>query len=153
MPLTFEEFNVDTETKEYLELIDDNLRIIRGAFVHFFLRTGEKKFLQKLLDRSALFTIKANGELAGFISYTLTKSRSVAFIERFNLKTQFRGQGFGTRALEFVETKAKHSGCSRLELAVYASNPALHLYKRFGFKKIGFFRLVCWWIYRMRKDI
>ncbi|MEJ0053997.1 MAG: GNAT family N-acetyltransferase [bacterium] len=142
-----------TEENEYLELIDDNLRVIRGTFVHFFLRNGEKKRLRKFLRGSALLTIKVNGELAGFIAYTLINNGSTAYIERFNLKARFRGQGFGTRTLEFVETKARESGCSRLELAVQASNPALRLYKRFGFKETGFFRGVCWWIYNMRKEL
>ncbi|MBI3573447.1 GNAT family N-acetyltransferase [Candidatus Kaiserbacteria bacterium] len=153
MQLTFDEFNADTDTEEYLRLTDDNLRLIRGDLTHFFLNIGEKKRLQGFLKNSVLFTIKVNHELAGFTAYTLIKDRRTALIERFNLKTRFRGQGFGTRALEFVEAKAKESGCSRLELAVYASNPALRLYKRFGFKKIGLFRGICWWIYRLRKDM
>ena len=153
MPLSFEEFNPATDDSEYLKLMDDNLRVIRGSFVHFFLGRGEKKRLQKFLAESALLTIRVNGELAGFIAYTLSKDGSMAFIERFNLKTGLRGQGFGTRALEFVEAEAKGLGCSRLELAVYASNPALRLYQRFGFKKEKLYRGVCWWIFSMKKDI
>lgn len=152
MPLTFEKFNPDTDTREYLKLIDDNMSVIRGKFVQSFLKRGDKSQLSKFLKSSELFTIKADGEVAGFLVYTL-KNPSALFIEQLQLKPQFRGQGFGTRALEFVEAKAKEAGCVQLALAVYASNSALHLYQRFGFKKVGYFRLVCWWIYNMRKNI
>jgi ribosomal protein S18 acetylase RimI-like enzyme len=153
MSLTFEPFNIQTDTEEYVNLLDANLRVIRGEFVQFFRRTigREGRQFAQLLKKSKLLTIKVNGEVAGFIVYIVSKDRSTVFIEHFHLKPLFRGQGVGTRTLQFVEAQAKELGCTKLELEVYASNPALRLYKRFGFKRIGFFHGVCLWIYKMRK--
>lgn len=145
MSLTFEKFDTKIDVAEYLKLIDDNMRVIRGVCMHFFLKYKDKSQLWKFLKESVLYTIKVNGVVAGFVVYT--NKGQILFIEQLQLKPQFRGQGFGTRTLEFVEAKAKESGCVQLELAVYASNPARRLYERFGFKKVGLFRLIWWQIY------
>lgn len=155
MHLTFEPFNIQVDAEEYKELLDVNLPVIRGEFVQFLRKTTgmEKRQFLQVLRKSKILTIKINEEIAGFIVYTIFKDRSTMFIEHFHLKSLFRGQGVGTRTLQFVETLAKKLECTKLELEVYASNPALRLYTRFGFKRIGFFHRVCWWIYRMRKTI
>lgn len=153
MPLTFDEFNAETDTEEYLRLVGDNMRVIRGEFEYFFLKNKERKQLPRFLKKSKMVTIKVDGELAGFVVYTFIKDRSTLVVEQLHLKPQFRGRGFGTQTLEFVENKAKELGCARLELGVYASNPALSLYTRFGFKKARFWWMVCWWIYLLRKNI
>ena len=47
----------------------------------------------------------------------------------------YRGKGIGTLLLEHLLTKAK-TKFSSVSLSVWASNPALRLYQRFGFEKV-----------------
>ena len=50
---------------------------------------------------------------------------------------EWRGQSIGTTLLkELIET-ARTRGCSGLSLSVSATNPALRLYERCGFSKVG----------------
>jgi ribosomal protein S18 acetylase RimI-like enzyme len=61
------------------------------------------------------------------------------YIESMSVLPEMRGQGIGTRLLEFCEARARERGARNLTLGVVANNPARHLYERFGFveKKRG----------------
>jgi [ribosomal protein S18]-alanine N-acetyltransferase len=48
-----------------------------------------------------------------------------------------RGKGIGTLLMEAVLKEAKELGYKKMSLSVDPNNPALRLYERFGFKKIG----------------
>ncbi|WP_307290138.1 GNAT family N-acetyltransferase [Bacillus sp. SORGH_AS_0510] len=49
----------------------------------------------------------------------------------------FRGKGIGKALLGEMLKVAKESGFGAVSLSVDPNNPALHLYQKFGFKKIG----------------
>jgi ribosomal protein S18 acetylase RimI-like enzyme len=55
------------------------------------------------------------------------------YVELLNVLPEARGQGVGTRLLEYCEEKARERGAKKLTLAVVANNPAKRLYERFGF--------------------
>lgn len=50
---------------------------------------------------------------------------------------EHRGQGIGTALLRQLFTQIKAHGYSALSLSVDPTNPALHLYQRHGFEKVG----------------
>lgn len=50
---------------------------------------------------------------------------------------EYRDQGIGTLLLNEMIRKAKNSGFISLSLSVDPKNPALHLYERHGFVKVG----------------
>lgn len=51
---------------------------------------------------------------------------------------QFRGKGVGKRLLtELMKIGKENHGLKMLHLEVYEGNPAIHLYKRLGFKEYG----------------
>jgi putative acetyltransferase len=53
-------------------------------------------------------------------------------------KEEFRGKGVGTKLLEALMKLAKEQfNIEMLHLEVYEGNPAIHLYKRLGFKEYG----------------
>ncbi len=55
----------------------------------------------------------------------------------------YRGKGIGGHLLKHLMTAAKeHFNIELLHLQVYAENPAMRLYKRFGFREFG--RQTCW---------
>ncbi|MCH6268452.1 GNAT family N-acetyltransferase [Neobacillus citreus] len=53
------------------------------------------------------------------------------------LMPEYRGKGIGTVLLGEILRITKESGYKGISLSVDPNNPALQLYKRFGFKKIG----------------
>ncbi|WP_260871750.1 N-acetyltransferase [Bacillus sp. X1(2014)] len=53
------------------------------------------------------------------------------------LLPNYRGKGIGTALLGKILTVIKEAGFSRVSLSVDPNNPALHLYQKFGFKKVG----------------
>ncbi|WP_066250887.1 GNAT family N-acetyltransferase [Neobacillus drentensis] len=53
------------------------------------------------------------------------------------LLPDYRGKGIGTALLGEMLKVAKESGFSRISLSVDPNNTALHLYEKFGFKKVG----------------
>jgi len=55
----------------------------------------------------------------------------------------FRGKGIGSALMRHMMTMAKEKfRIDLLHLQVYAENPAMRLYKRFGFREFG--RQTCW---------
>jgi [ribosomal protein S18]-alanine N-acetyltransferase len=53
------------------------------------------------------------------------------------LHPHVRGKGIGTLLMEEVLKEAKELGYKKMSLSVDPNNPALRLYERYGFKKIG----------------
>jgi GNAT superfamily N-acetyltransferase len=48
-----------------------------------------------------------------------------------------RGGGHGSQLLEALIERAREDGYKALSLSVEPDNPALHLYERMGFRKVG----------------
>lgn len=57
------------------------------------------------------------------------------FICDFSIHETFRGQGFGTKAMELVELEAKKHEVKKLKLHVFGHNiAAISLYKKLGYE-------------------
>jgi ribosomal protein S18 acetylase RimI-like enzyme len=57
-----------------------------------------------------------------------------AFVDEFYLLEEYRGRGWGRRAMKFVEDAARAAGIRTLHLEVVESNTAaLQLYRKLGF--------------------
>ena len=48
-----------------------------------------------------------------------------------------RGKGYGEELLQALLQEAKANGFTQISLSVEPANPALRLYERFGFEKVG----------------
>jgi ribosomal protein S18 acetylase RimI-like enzyme len=48
-----------------------------------------------------------------------------------------RGKGYGVELLEALLVQARSEGFAQISLSVEPDNPALHLYERHGFRKVG----------------
>lgn len=53
------------------------------------------------------------------------------------LLPEYRGKGIGTTLLREMLRITKEAGFGAVSLSVDPNNPALHLYSKFGFKKVG----------------
>lgn len=74
------------------------------------------------------------GEVIGKACTCEYNGRPNAFLHSFVVKAKYRNQGYGTKILEYMLRKYK---CSILYIE--KTNPAIRLYKRFGFRITGKF--------------
>jgi diamine N-acetyltransferase len=82
--------------------------------------------------------IVVGGKPAGYVVLTVSFSFEYrgrdAFVDELYVDTQFRGQGIGRRAMEFVEGTARQLGVNAVHLEVSKGNDAaLELYRRTGY--------------------
>jgi GNAT superfamily N-acetyltransferase len=97
---------------------------------------------------SAVAVRNKDGRVVGFVQMSLhgqkgrdccaslmhTLRPGEAYIEQMMVDAETRGQGIGTRLLEWCEETARAKGATLLSLGVVTGNPAERLYKRFGFE-------------------
>ena len=94
---------------------------------------------------SCSVTATVDGIPCGISTLYLQPYRKLAHQCEFGIicSPDFRGLGVGSQLLSNLMRLAKEEfGIQLLHLQVYAENPALRLYKRFGFREFG--RQTCW---------
>lgn len=98
---------------------------------------SKEAFLEELSSPFALlFTAKENGELAGYLALRCVLDEGE--ITNIAVSPAFRRHGCGKILMEQALLCAKQHGLCRLMLEVRKSNaPAIALYERFGFARVG----------------
>jgi ribosomal protein S18 acetylase RimI-like enzyme len=68
-----------------------------------------------------------------------------SFIDELYIEPQYRRQGIGRRAMQFVEERARELGVNAIHLEVYKGNdPAAELYRRAGYDDHSRFLMTKW---------
>ncbi len=76
------------------------------------------------------------GYLALCFGYSLEWLGRDAFVDELYLREEYRGRGWGSKAMVFAEEQARSLGVTTLHLGVVEGNTvALKVYERLGFKK------------------
>jgi GNAT superfamily N-acetyltransferase len=98
--------------------------------------------LNVLLDNPSTglaYLIRQDGEVAGYLllcfDYSLEYGGKGAWIDELFVDKAHRGHGIGTDALRFAEEAARQAGACVLHLEVNRGNPAIDLYRRYGFQE------------------
>ncbi|HMO39426.1 MAG TPA: GNAT family N-acetyltransferase [Saprospiraceae bacterium] len=107
-----------------------------------FDKQAAKEALRVFLDNAnygKLWLIMYNGQLAGYVALTLGYSFEFkgrdAFLDELYVLPEHRGNGLGTKAVEFVAEKAREMGVKAIHLEVEAHNEAGRaLYRNFDFQ-------------------
>ena len=75
------------------------------------------------------------GRYAGFAAYGLRDTRSSVFrLHKLYVRPDCQGAGLGRKLIRAVEDEARGCGARRVELNVNRANPALHFYRRHGYR-------------------
>jgi ribosomal protein S18 acetylase RimI-like enzyme len=93
-----------------------------------------------------LWLIEQQNATIGYVAlcfgFSLESHGRDAVIDEIYLLPEFRGQGIGTAAMQFVEAKARQLGVKRLFLEAERANlSAVALYQKLGFEDLGRFLL------------
>lgn len=115
----------------------------------YFNEVGVREATTELVGNPALgrlWLIEQQGAAIGFValcfSFSLESHGRDAFIDEIYLLPEFRGQGIGTTAMQFVEAEARQLGVKRLFLEAERANiGAVALYQKLGFEDLGRFLL------------
>ena len=96
-----------------------------------------------------VWLIQHQGETIGYvvltIGYSLEFHGRDAFIDELYIRANYRGQGIGTKTLEYMQEVCRYLGIKALHLEVDRSNTkAKELYHRFGFKDHDRYLLTKW---------
>jgi ribosomal protein S18 acetylase RimI-like enzyme len=122
-------------------------------------RTVLREFLcDPSLGRAWIFS--DGHTIAGYIVLTLGYSFEYhgreAFVDELYVEPQFRRQGIGRRAMEFLEDRAREMGVHVMHLEVdHGNDPALELYRRAGYEDHDRYLMTKWLVphkgYEVRK--
>jgi len=96
-----------------------------------------------------VFMILLENEVAGYavltFGYSLEFHGRDAFVDELYLRNEYRGQGIGKRALEFLTEVCVAEGVNALHLEVERANtPAQAVYRKFGFEDHDRYLMTRW---------
>ena len=95
---------------------------------------AQHKFYLEQFSQAEFNIILLNGEPVGRL-YTDLRSDEIRIVD-IALLTAYRGQGIGSAYMKDVIAQARAAGLA-VRIHVERYNPAMSLYKRLGFQKIG----------------
>lgn len=124
--------------------VETLLAMIQEFYVHeelAFDDTKARPALDEILNNAAfgrVFLLRVGDAVAGYtvltFGYSLEFHGRDAFVDELFLHENFRGQGIGGQALEFLATVCVENGISALHLEVERKNIiAQQTYRKFGF--------------------
>lgn len=114
---------------ELLHEVDDEFQPLLSQ------RINIQDYAKKIVDKSIIFPVFIEGELACFISFYVNgRSANIGFITMVAVKKKFRGRGLGKVMVKSSIELCRNLKMNAVRLEVDKTNhPALHLYKEFGF--------------------
>jgi diamine N-acetyltransferase len=77
----------------------------------------------------------AVGYIVLCFGYSLEWLGRDAFVDEFYLREEYRGRGWGARAMEFIEEAARSEGIRALHLEVMPDNRVGEMYRKIGFRE------------------
>ncbi len=128
----------DSDSNEILNMMAEFYAIDEYPFD----RQESEKQLLKFINNSQLgriWLLKVDAKIIGYIvlafGFSFEFGGRDAFIDEFYIREPFRGKGFGTQALQYVEQQAKNLDVKALHLEVENQNTrAAKLYSQEDYK-------------------
>lgn len=82
------------------------------------------------------YIISQKGDPAGY--FAIRKDEDALFLSKLYVLQDFRGQGLGKAAMQFIETEAKQNSCNKICLTVNKYNTnSIKVYENIGFVNTG----------------
>ena len=98
--------------------------------------------LKKLLETESIYIAKIENKIVGYIIIDVKEKdngfiryRKILSINTLCIDEKFRGQGIGTKMLEFAKRLGKEKNCTDMHLTVNPNNKnEIKVYENFGMK-------------------
>lgn len=81
------------------------------------------------------YVVELAGQAVGFLG--LTQENDYLYVRDVQLVEAWRGVGVGAWIMTRVTQMARKRACKRIRLKVFKSNPALALYLKLGYRRVG----------------
>ena len=96
--------------------------------------------LKKLIETNSIYVSKIDNKIVGYIIIEIKEKdngfmryRKLLSIDTLCIDEKFRGQGIGTKMLEFAKRLGKEKNCTDMHLTVNPNNKnAIKVYENFG---------------------
>ena len=96
--------------------------------------------LNNLMETNSIYVSKIDNKIVGYIIFDIKEKdngfmryRKLLSIDTLCVDKDFRGQGIGTKMLEFAKGIAKEQNCTDMHLTVNPNNEnAIKVYEKFG---------------------
>ncbi|MCG3159607.1 MAG: hypothetical protein JMDDDDMK_00601 [Acidobacteria bacterium] len=135
--------------------IETLIAMMRDFYVHeglTFDEAGARRALRGIIGAEmfgCVFLILSEDEVAGYVvltfGYSLEFHGRDAFVDELYLRGEYRGQGIGKRALEFLAEVCAAKGVAALHLEVERKNTqAQAVYRNFGFEDHDRYLMTKW---------
>jgi len=99
-------------------------------------------------SRGRIYLIMGAGASIGYLvlsfDFSLEYGGINAWVDELFVRPELRGQGIGSKTLEFAAQAAREHGAKVLHLEVNRGNRAIHLYRRHGFEDHDRYLLSKW---------
>jgi diamine N-acetyltransferase len=117
-----------------------------------FDKKNTEECLNEFIDDSSLgkiWIIKNGKNTIGYVvltyGYSFEFHGKNAVIDELYIEKEYRNQGIGTKAIDYVLKKAKKNGIKAVHLEVETHNePGKKIYKKFNFKTHKRTLMTCW---------
>ena len=96
--------------------------------------SNDKRTYQKFAAEfhpSDAYIVRYRGRRIGYLEFQ--EKEDGWYLWDIHLSRNYQRQGLGAKLLEFVHKEVVKKGGSEITLFAYAKNPAIRLYKRFGY--------------------
>jgi len=102
----------------------------------------KKQFLESINNKEAfLYFLEDNKKILGYLDFNIWKKSNIptSYINDLIIKKEFRRKGYGKKLTQWFISFSKKKGVKRIGLGTRIENKkALRLYKKLGFKIIGY---------------
>lgn len=120
--------------EDYCNLENECFKQVPGG-----VKRTPKQLLSDIAEGEQCFSLYNEDAQVGFFSAKKIKNEETGEeffeLESLGVSEAFRNQGIGKEGLLMFEQIAKEAGCEKLCMVCADSNPAIHLYERFGYQK------------------
>ena len=101
-----------------------------------------KENFEEMIQEETILIAKCNNVIEGYVTFKILEKdnpsmrhRIVLSIDAICVDESNRGNGIGTKLLEYLKYIGKEKGCTDMDLTVNEENEgAIKLYEKFGFK-------------------
>lgn len=125
------------EELAYIIWNEHYIPIIGKAQVDYMLNKFQnvESMSQQIEDGYAYFTINYKDNAIGYLAYNIESSD--LFLSKIYILKEYRGKGFGRKAMLFITEQAKKSNCKSISLTVNKNNTnSIKAYLKVGFNKV-----------------